>query len=422
MPSTIQRGTSYSVPVSLGGSIPGDAATGHVQRDVARFVTDLYEQEFPFLNEMMRRGRSTRPSGLKGNQYKAEWGSEGFLPGFARLNGAITSGAATLAVTTGQGVRGQVAQRIAVYDVDAQSGVGGNPVLPDWDTKEEMRITDISTDTFTVERAQAGTSARAFSDQAYIQFLSTALGEDDDFTIGPNVFGEFYFNYYQERAIKARVTIQANNTGNWEYTEREMARKMARNGIEVKRQIDRELFQGGKQAPNLSTGVKPMMGGFLSFVPSANTFDLADAKIGPYDVETAGVTLWESVAGKGAKRLFMNMTTARFFDGLMNKYKMAGMNDTSVDLRVMEFTTRVGTYRIEPTRNLLPGLVLGVNLDYAHLIPFEGMDWDEKDHATDGAYLERSIFGNHTLVVEAPETMFLLKNMNLDLNAYGRVF
>jgi hypothetical protein len=411
---TVQNGTAYSTPVSLGGSIPGDAATGHPQRDVAAFVENLFPMEWPILTRVLKAGKNRRPTRLKANQHKAEWGTGGNLPRVATVEGVHTAGAATLTVESGQGVRFQVGHRFAAYNLDATSGE------PDQATKEEFRVTDRSGDVLTVTGAQAGTSATEFADGAHIEILSTAVLEDGDFTLAPNVFGDFYYNYYQLRGKKARVTMAANVTPNWEYDERELARRMTENTRMLKEEFEAELLQAGRQVG--SATVPFLMGGIPSFVLAANTYDAADAKIGPYDIEVAGAALWESVGSKAAKTLLMSMTTARFFDGLMNRYKQSGMNDTSVNLTLMEFTTRTGTYKIEPTRHMLPGRVLGVDFDNLYVIPYEGMEWQEKDHATDGAYFERSIFGQHTLICEAPETMFLVEGFNMDLAAYGRIF
>jgi hypothetical protein len=75
---------------------------------------------------------------------------------------------------------------------------------------------------------------------------------------------------------------------------------------------------------------------------------------------------------------------------------------------------------VVPTRWVPEGIILGVNVDHLSIHPYEGMDWTEKEHSTDGAYLWRSIYGKFTLKVLAPETMFKLWNFDTDLANYGR--
>lgn len=68
------------------------------------------------------------------------------------------------------------------------------------------------------------------------------------------------------------------------------------------------------------------------------------------------------------------------------------------------------------------GVIFGVNFKNLSLHPFKGMDWTEKEHVTDGAYLWRSIYGRFTLVCKAPETMFQIYGFDTDLGNYDRTF
>lgn len=413
--ATIARQTQTSVPVSLGGSIPGDAATGHVLRDVRDFVENLAPQSTPILTRVMSRGRSTS-RGRRGDQYKLEWGSGANLPHTAEVGSNYSSGATTLAVESGQGARFQKYMRIAIYDLDVNG-------LPDISTKMEAWLSaEPSTDNLTIVPAQGGTSNRDFAAGARVEIIGTAVPEGQDFTVSATAYGDFYHNFYELFAKSAIVTMEADVTANAEFGKGEMRRRQAENTQRIKLELEKALVQGGRQAGTLATPTPSFMGGIDFFVPSANTTNLAGAQIGPYDIETLGATLWESVGDAGAKSLLMNMRTARFFDGLINKYRQASMGDTSVNLQLSQFTTRVGTYNIEVTRWVPDGVVYGVNFDNLSLVAYEGMEWQEKEHATDGAYMQRSIFGKYTLMVESPETMFKLHNFNTDINAYGRTF
>jgi hypothetical protein len=410
--ATIQRGTQTSVPVSLGGTIPGDASTGHLLRDLRRFVENLAPQSTPILTRIQKnRGAGSRT----GNQYKIEWGSSANLPHTSNVAEAMDASETDVSVTAGHGARFQVWDKIAMYDLDVNG-------LPDVSTKEEMLVTAIATDTLTVVRGRGTTTGKTFSSGAHIEILGPALPEGQDFTVAPVVYGDFYSNYYQLWQKSAIVTFEADKTPNAEKGAGEMARQIRDKTMRLKLELEKTLLQGTKNAGNLATPVPTEMGGIPSFIPSANTTDAADNPISPYDIETAGAALWDSVGDAGAKTLYMSMRTARYFDGLMNKYRQADMGTTSVNLQFNTFDTRVGQYRVEPTRWVPEGVIYGVNEDNLSLVFYEGMNWQEKEHATDGAYRQRSVFGKCTLMVESPETMFAITNFSTNLGDYNRIF
>ncbi len=410
--ASVARQTQTSVPVSLGGSIPGDAATGHVIRDVRGFVENLAPQSTPILTRIMGNGRRTK----SGDQHKIEWGSSANLPHTATVGSTYTSAATSLVVGSGEGARFQKYHLLAIYALDANG-------LPDISTKMEAWVSaEPSTDTLTIVPAQGSTSNRGFAVGDRVEIIGTAVPEGQDFTVSATVYGDLLFNYYQLHAKSAIVTMEANVTPNHEYGKGEMARRQKENTQRIKLELEKAIIQGGRQAGTLATPTPSLMGGIDFFIPSGVTTNLLGAQIGPYDIETLGASLWESVGDAGAKSLLMNMRTARFFDGLVNKYRQADMGTTSVNLQLSEFTTRVGTYKIEVTRWVPDGVVYGVNFDNLSLVAYEGMEWQEKEHSTDGAYMQRSIFGKYTLQVESPETFFKIYGFNTDINAYGRSF
>jgi hypothetical protein len=127
------------------------------------------------------------------------------------------------------------------------------------------------------------------------------------------------------------------------------------------------------------------------------------------------------VGDEAAKKLLMNMNTSRMFDGMFMQYRTDGTLDaTRLNTIFKSFETRFGIFEVVPTRWVPEGIILGVNIDQISIHPYEGMDWTEKEHSTDGAYLWRSIYGKFTLKVLAPETMFKLYNFDTDLANYGR--
>lgn len=402
---TIDRPSVYT-SFGSGASIPGDAATGHVKREIVDWMENLYPQDFPVYSMI--------PTGKPLRQNKVEWGSGAELHHSATLNTGIDDSITTVILESGEGDRFQVGNIIAMYELDE------NDVAQDA-TQENMRITAISGDSLTVVRAQGGFSARAFTAGAYVHNLGTAVVEAADFTVSPFVFGDFYYNYFQTFQRGHKISKEANQQPNWEFDRGDhIARLMTDAAVRAKRQVNDALIRGGRQAGTTTT--PSTLGGFPSFVPSANKTNLNGNKISLYDIEAEGAALWETVGGKAAKKLFMSMRTARYFDAAMNKYREATMKETSASLVMNSFSTRFGEFEIVETRGWPEGLIVGANVKNMSRHPLEGMDWQELEHPVHGAYIQRSIYGRFTLVVRAPETMFSIYGFSSDFQNYGRVF
>ena len=406
--ATIDRHpTILSYPVGSGGWVPGDAATGHVQRSVVDWVENLYPQETPILN-MVKSGKVL-------DQNKIEWGSGAELSHAATLNTGIDDNPATTTVVleAGEGDRFQVGNVIAMYELDEND-------IPIDASQENMLITQISTDTLTVTRGLGGVGPNEFTAGAYIHNLGTAVVEAADFTISPTVFGDFYHNYFQTVQRGHKISKEANAQPNWEFDSNDhIARLMTDAAMRAKRQLNDAFIRGIKQAGSSTT--PSTVGGFPSFVPSSNKTNLNGNKISLYDIEAEGAALWETVGDAAAKKLFMSMRTARYFDSVLNKYKQAQMSDTSMSIVFNRFQTRFGEFEISEVRGWPEGLIVGCNVNNLSRHAYKGMDWQEMEHPVDGAYIQRSIYGRFTLVVRSPETMFSIYGFSTDFLNYGRV-
>lgn len=408
MATTINQSPQTSFPASLSGAVPGDRATGHIQRKVVDWVENLAPQDTPILNKVKK--------GKELNQAKIEWGSGANLSHTANLEGGINSAVTSIAVESGQGVRFQKYQLIALYELDSNS-------QPDFTTKELMWVTAIATDTLTVVRAVGGSTARSFTDGAKIEILPTAIPEGFDFTKSPTVFGDFYSNYFQLIEVGHNITEEANVTPNFEFdATNHIARLMRDAGRRAKLLLEKAIIQGGPQeGTNASGAERPsLMAGFPYYIPSANKVNVSGEKISMYDIEEIAAQLWDSVGESAAKTLVMSLRTARYFDAQLDGFRQAGMNETKITPMFKEFGTRMGNYQIMHTRWVPEGVIFGVNFDNLTLHPYQGMNWTEKEHSTDGAYMWRSIYAKYSMVVRSPETMFQIYNFDTDLDNYGR--
>lgn len=403
--------TSY--PSSLGGLTPGSADIGGwMQRDVSPFVDSLSPRARPVLDMIKKKDTS--------DDDVYEWGTSVDLSKVSRVATAtVLTSDLTFAVTTGDGVLFQKYQVIAVYNLDANGRAK-------WSTREIMWVTGISGDTLTVVRARGNTTAVQFTGGAAgvgarIEILNTALPEGADFSTGPTTFGTFYKNYWQLIEKGHKVSIEGNATKDQEHQKgNNIARLMTKAAEDNLMEFERSIIQGTADRGSATSNLPSQMGGIFEFIPSANVTDMSGARITPYDIEAQGAALWESVADNAANKLLMSMTTSRMFDGMLNPYRNGQMDTTAVNLTFKSFETRFGVFQIIPTRWIPDGVVAGVDFSRLTLMTYQGMDWTEKEHPTNGAYIWRSIFGRKGLKVEAPEVMFLLHNFDTNFQNYGR--
>jgi len=407
--------TSYPADATFrpGGTMPAE----HQIRLVREFVENLAPMETPVLTAI--------GFGETLNQRKVEWGSGDELPTSTSLAVAIDNLAATntLTVSTGDGALFQKYNVLAAYKNDAYG-------LPDFNQRELMWVNGlpnttqagaVTADVIPVTRGVGGSTRLAFAIGDKITIMSTAYPEGQDFTISPDVYGKWYYNYFQALQKSARITKQANAIPNYEYRNgNHIARMMTMRGKQLRRELERAIVSGGRQFgdPNLRT--PSMLGGMTTYVPAGSTLNLNGLRLSPYDIENQGARLWETIGESGQKKLLMSQHTARLMDGILNKYRVADMNTTSVDLRFQRFVTRFGTFEIAGTRWMPEGVVLGVNFSNLKVHPFVGMEWQEFDHPVNGAYMQRSIYGEYTLVCLRPETMFMLYGFDTNPNNYGR--
>jgi hypothetical protein len=401
---------TFSTNVS-GGTVPGDAATGHFIRDVHDIIARLEPQDTPLLTEI--------GFGEPLNQRKPEWLTGRETPHIAELEGAIADNVTTINVVAGQGARFQKYQKIYVYNHVNTADVT-SPI--DYATKEEMWVSaEPSTDALTVVRAQGGTTAKAFADGAFIDLGGPAEPEGQDHVLGPYTYGTFAYNHFGAYVCGHRASIQALKTPNLEIKGDQMAYWMKEKAGRMKLGLEKDIVQGGRQAGNPTTPLPSMMGGWDTFITD-NVTNLNGNVLTLYDLENEGAGLWQTYRDTSKKRLVMNATTTRMFDGTLNPYRQGTLNDDSVNIQLRQVKTRFGNFEIEPTPWVPDGVIYGVDLNDMKLHPYEGGAWQEKEHATDGHYRWRSVYGEYTLIVKRPQRMFKIYGFNTDLLQYDRQF
>jgi hypothetical protein len=318
-----------------------------------------------------------------------------------------------LDVTSGHGTRFQVYDVIAVIDY-----VTGT-TRTDEETKEIMWVTAISNDSLTVTRAQGGTSAVAHASGALVQIIGTALPQNTDHVLSPVRRGDQKFNYFQRFTGMAQADEAARSMPTYENPTDILLADLETITKEKKEELEFSIIRGGRQRGAPGTPTPSLMGGLDTFI-TTNVTDAGGASLSVYSIEAEIRDLWKAVGDNKATRLLMNADTATIFDSLLNPYRRATMDTTSVNLTWDRMKFRFGTFEIAVSRNIPDGVIYGVRTEFMKVHPFEGLNWHTKDIATGGDYAKKSISGDFTFVLEKEHTMFKLWNFDTDLDNYPR--
>ena len=136
-----------------GGSIPGDAATGHLKRLVADYIDELEPWDAPVYTEILKSAKKRTV-----NQLKIETGIKRTRPMFVALTGAYT--AADALITVGS-TNAALLQRGMVFRIENERF---------WATADP----NITAGTIAVAFAQAGTSNVNHTSATRVEIIGTA--------------------------------------------------------------------------------------------------------------------------------------------------------------------------------------------------------------------------------------------------------
>lgn len=386
---------------TTGGTVPGDAATGHFERYIDEWVDALAPYETPLYSSI--------GVGKEIDQQKPEWGQSYQTPHVSATAEAVSIAETAIDVTSGHGVRFHPYHVIKFLE-DAS----GNAEEIAW-------VQSVSGDTLTVVKAQGGTSDLAHDSGTVIEIIGVAVPQNTDFPKGPITYGDLAYNYFQRFADGLQMDDAERNTPNLEFKGDQLLTQMDIKARDLKILVEKAIVRGGRQAGSADPSAKrgSMMGGLPSFL-TTNATNLTDNVLSLYDIETELRDLWNSVGSNAAKSLLMSMNTAAILDSLPNPYRQYDNNTRDVNLTMNSMTFRTGRYSFMVSRYVPDGEIWGVDMSALKLHPYKGLNWHTKVHATDGDHSWHSISADLTLIVKRESAMFRLYNFDTNLDNYPR--
>ena len=403
---TTTRAAQSTYAVSKGGTIP-DAL---IPPDFVKWAKSLEPVSTPILSKIKK--------GKPRAQRTFFWGQSVVTPIETTLATALADGTGTtVAVKLGDGVLFQKWTKFAIIDPIA----GTNPPVYDY-TKKEICwcATDPTSDNVTgVSRGQGGTAAIAHAAGSKIEIMGVTEPQLQDLTLSPVTTGLLYSNQYERFGGGIRMDKSRRVLDTYEYSGDELLRDMENEQIRLNRMLERSVINGGKQPGNPATPLPEMMAGFLSFITS-NVYNMGGptVKLTVGKLDAAMADLWQKVDDSFTKTWLMSMNTARIFDTFLNPSRQAMNNETEITNYVEKIRLRTGTYDFMVSRNFPDGMIGVIDLGLMELTAFEGLDWHQHTHYTDGEYDWLSMSGDFSLMVENERAMGLIIGFDPNISSY----
>jgi hypothetical protein len=343
-------------------------------RKVAALVESLDYRQFPFQRMLKSRSIDT---------VKPEWTDERYPPITVTADTAgYASGATTVNVVAGTGVRGQV------WDILRNPATG-----------ELLQITAISTDAYTVVRGVGGSSAAAIAVSQALDILGPATTENVASPASPTTLGEFYFNYVQQFDYGFQVS-ELENRVDQSYLVRgkpydaEVKRKMR---VEAPRDLERTLLMGGRQVASGTggSGVPYMMGGVLSFI-TVNTSALAGAAFSESTILDLRQQAWSDVGPEGvADKILLGIFAKRVISSWVDDRRWMDATDSKITMKLETWEDDLGTVQFVPMYHMPADTLAGVKT--SNLTILNAAEWYDEPLAKDGPYRKGHVFGIYSL-------------------------
>jgi len=392
-------GTPYRSAVN-GGTIPGDASTGHLIRLVDEYVDYLEPWDTPLDTKVFGGKKKTV------DQLKIENGIKRQRPLFTTLNSSYsTSDTVVNLGTTNVALVG----RGFVLKID-------NEIF--WTTGEP----NVSTGEIAVAFGQAGTNNANHSAAAKVEIIGTAttLNAPNYFN-SPVIYGDFVYNHPQRFQGQITMDDMAKVTPDREYDGSD--RLLEQISLEAKYQKilrNKALIHGLRQEGTLASGAaRPsLMGGIPTFLTTNVRTIANNAPLSVYDVEEISANVWQTYR-KMARTMVGSMNTKRAVNRLLNPYRQGTLSDKKASLVFDSVEIETGTFDFMVDPYMPDGELWG--LDFGGFTPlvYKGHDWqirDTKDPTTMGD--SRAIVGAFSLLMPEEPLMWRITGFSTDLNAY----
>jgi hypothetical protein len=283
-------------------------------------------------------------------------------------------------------------------------------------SEELMLVTSVSSDTLTVVRGYAGTTAEDVVDEAVVNILGNAALEGGDKPEARFTNRLRVGNYTQIFTAAVEVSgsdLAASHLGlsdEMDYQKQERLRELVRD-------LENTVINGGKAAsdPKGSSSVRRTMKGLAAHL-SSNVFNTGDSGFPSgtgLDEDKINYVLrkiWESSNGS-IDLIVVNGFQKRKINGFLSALRgYAGADETFKDM-VSVYESDFGVCRIVTSRWVPQDAVLMLDSSRVNVLPLAGRSFHFKPLASSGDYECGELIGEYTVELKNEQAHGLIRGL-----------
>jgi len=305
-----------------------------------------------------------------------EWLEDELAPTSTTLNGAIASTTTTTcAVYTGAGTWIRVGHVLLIGS-------------------ELIRVSGVSTDTLTIGRGFASTTAATASDGATVEIVGMALVEGNDAPASFKMDVSTGYNY--THIFQETVQITGTHKTDKQYgIKNSMSFQVAKKFKELAIQLERTCFLGQRAAGSASTA--RMMGGLAAFI-SGNAHSLSSAALTEKDVMDRLQAIFDDVGlGNKANLIVTNAWGKRKLASFYAPYARMERAERTGGVVVDRIDTDFGLIDVMLNTWCPASVMYFLNTNYIQIGPKDGRAFFKEPLAKSGDYEKVQIVGEYTL-------------------------
>jgi len=380
--------------------------------DLSEYMDAPDRRDTKFLNSISK--------GKAHNQRKVRWGIKGVNPRGSTVGAAgINTSATSLPVQTGHGVRFQQGDVIYLEQAAAPT------------VFEIMWVSaDPATSALTVVRAQGGTGTTpnttgfAFTSGDVIRKIGIAMPQLADYPLGPVSRGDQWYNNFSRFETYVNHDRASRKTPTYSESGDQLDADIAQKAGDLKIDLEETLLNGRRQDgdPNPAAARPSMMSGVLHLTElSGNVYNGGGAKLSIGMFEDVFAQLEDAIGDNAGTKILMSLNDRQIMSRQLNNLRQGTLQDSKANLTWDSVTLTTGTYEFTHTKRMPKGKIFIYSPEDIEYFPYEGMDWQQEDLATQGPYDKRAVLGEFSCMIDRPQTGFLINNFITTLSSYPSI-
>ena len=324
--------------------------------------------------------------GEAGTNPKLEWLEDVLLAETSLVVTLSSTTGTSLVVTTGDGVSFQPGEVIQIED-------------------EFLYITAVNTDTLTVVRAVAGTSAATHAAGAVVQIVGLANLEGNDAPVKSATELSTQYNYFQAFDMAYKISLMQQNTDVYGIPEGDDDRELEKAFKEIAIKLELAAILGKRTAPATVDGnsIPRLMGGLDYFFSSSYgtghySLSLSSAQLQEKHINDMLQDRFYTVGQENmGTTLLMGAWNKRRIADIYTPMKRSERNERRGGVVVDTIDTEWGPIDCLMSLRVPKSKIYLVNLDYISIHPYKNASFFDEEKASSGAYTVRQIYGIYTM-------------------------